>query len=224
MADNSTPQRQTRTSDEREPVPGPDTGVPKPGSSQLTALLWRLIRIDPSRVEFVTPKGSTQTEPPYGSREIDYWTVVDGRRKRRHRNVFAALRDPEARSRLAAVLRGVAASSPRSLALPLALMWALFVSGLALVWPWVDGGISEAAFSISAVAFLGTTLCPLIVALIRTRRLLGEEFIRDGLSHDEGDLLTFIVLPALILSYIPLLFAAMPVSALILNLLGLEVR
>lgn len=186
--------------------------------------LNRLARENPGRMEYVAPEGSTQTEPPYGSPEIEYWLVLDGQRERRHRNIFAALRDANARSRLWGVLRGLPASTPRSLALPLAAMWVLFVGGLVLVWPWVDGGISEAAFSISAVAFLGTTLCPLVVALIRAKRVLSEGFIRYGLSHDEGDLLTFIVLPALILSYIPLLFAAMPVSALILNLLGLEVR
>lgn len=61
----------------------------------LVARLWRT-----QKVEYLPPEGSTETDPPYGSPEIDYWMVVGGQRAVRHRTVQDAFSDGAACERI----------------------------------------------------------------------------------------------------------------------------
>lgn len=145
------------------------------GSSYLKA------RSEPTRVQYVPPEGSAETEPPYDSPEIVKWMILNGRRVKRHdsyADAWAAARD----------------NILRATAFMLSVI-AVIMSALAVLFGGVVAGsahfISPAAGLISGVLIAGVVLGVILAAMLATfwPRSFGDplDMVRDryDLSGDE---------------------------------------
>lgn len=133
-------------------------------------------------IEYRAPVDCARKEPPYGSREIVRWVMLDGRRMKRHDNPFAALADNSARARIAysALVR-----------LPPLLLsvLALFVTGAAAtlavgLLAYVTFG-TNTAIILAGVVAVAATLAAMWFAIGLSDRVCEPWLKARGVSHDE---------------------------------------
>lgn len=145
--------------------------------------LPRTMRASEGRgIEYRAPVDCARKEPPYGSRGIVRWVMLDGRRMKRHNSPFAALADSNARGRILycalvrlpllmlSVLALIVASAGAMLASGL-LSYALFGTNAALV--------------IAGVVGLAATLTTMWFAVGFSQRVCEPSLKASGVSHDE---------------------------------------
>lgn len=174
-------------------------------------------------VEFIPPEGSTETEPPYGSAEIRYWKVVDGVRQRRHRRLFDALYDPEARSRLAQASSGVRRRAFIGTGFAVLIFcFVLFVAGGVGAEMVEDASLSAAILVAGALAWIIVAVGPFCFFVRRMLGRLWDGRFRASLSQDEWGLLVHLTLPPVLAAYLAALGLSMPVIRLVLAAFGLE--
>lgn len=136
-------------------------------------------------LEYRAPVDSSSKEPPYGSRQIVRWMVLDGRRMKRHNSPFASLADKNknARGRIAysALVR-----------LPLFGLFALVLIVVGAV-PTLAFGLlafflfgTNTAIVIAGAAAVAATLVVLWFSVSLSDRLCEPLLKARGVSHDEA--------------------------------------
>lgn len=158
----------------------------------LTTLLWRFMRIDPSRIAYIPPEGSTETNPPYESPEIRYWRVIDGRREYRHRSAFAAPRCPQARGRIYRATADMLRSRARRLLAALLVLAAIFFLAPLPIYLWPE--MVEAAFNRGALALLIAFFSLMFAIYWKVYKAMTASSRRSDLSYDEEPWLRLSVL------------------------------
>lgn len=177
-------------------------------------------------VEYIPPEGSTETEPPYNSEQIRYWTVINGRRQRRHPGNLAALRQSEARSRLLTALAAMLRATPRRITTVAVAFVALLGSGAAgsvMLYQANADYSGSTALSLYFAAFAIGFVFAAVFGALRVRALFIEGCKTADLSQDEANLLFLPVALASTTAFVVLWEASLLAANLIVSALGVGV-